>query len=73
MSANRDEFNDTIQPKLHEHLAELSRLKRRRLEKLQLDYGDLSPTARLQLARKEAAQRRIEALFDEYQAWIKEP
>ena len=72
MSANRDEFNDSMQPRLHEHLAELSRLKNRRLEKLQLDFGDLSPTARLQLSRKKAEQRRIEAPFANYQSWIEE-
>jgi hypothetical protein len=70
MSANRDEFNDIMQPKLREHLAELSRLKSRRLEKLHLDFGDLSPTAHLQLSRKETEHRRIEALFAEYQSWI---
>jgi hypothetical protein len=72
MSANRDEFNDSMEPKLQHHLEELGKLKSRRLAKLQLDFGDLLPTAHLQLSRKEAEQRRIEALFTEYQTWIKE-
>jgi superfamily II DNA or RNA helicase len=72
MSANRDEFNDSMQPKLQEHLADLSRLKSRRLEKLQLDFGDLSPTARIQLSRKQTEQRRIEDVFADYQSWIEE-
>jgi hypothetical protein len=61
-----------MQPKLQHHLEELSHLKNRRLAKLQLDFGDLLPTAHLQRSRKEAEQRRIEELFTEYQTWIKE-
>ena len=72
MSANRDEFNDIMQPKLRQHLEALSKLKDRRLEKLQLDFGELAPTAHLQLSRRDAEQRRIEALFTEYQIWIEE-
>jgi superfamily II DNA or RNA helicase len=72
MSANRDEFNDSIQPKLQHHLEELSDLKSRRLAKLQLDFGDLLPTTHLQLSRKEAEQRHIESLFTKYQTWIEE-
>jgi hypothetical protein len=72
MSANRDEFNAIMQPKLQHHLDELNSLKSRRLEQVQRDFGDLTPTARLQLSRREAEQRRVEALFIEYQTWIKE-
>ena len=72
MSANRDEFNDCVQPKLQEHLQELHRLKGRRLEQLHFNFDTLSPTAYLQRSRKEAEQRRIEALFAEYQTWIEE-
>jgi hypothetical protein len=72
MSANRDEFNAIMQPKLQHHLDELNSLKSRRLEQVQRDFGDLTPTARLQLSRREAEQRRVEALFTEYQTWIKE-
>jgi hypothetical protein len=72
MSANRDEFNDFVQPQLREHLQELQRLKGRRLEQLDSHVDALSPTAYLQRARKETEQRRIEALFTEYQTWIKE-
>jgi superfamily II DNA or RNA helicase len=72
MSANRDEFNDFVQPKLREHLQELQRLKGRRLEQLEVNFDALSPTAHVQRSRMEAEQRRIEALFAEYQTWIEE-
>jgi hypothetical protein len=72
MSANRDEFNDIMQPKLREHLEALRTLKGRRLQQLDFAFGEVSPTARLQLAKKEAEQRRIETLFAEYQTWIEE-
>ena len=72
MSANRDEFNDFVQPKLREHLQELQRLKGRRLEQLEVNFDALSPTAHVQRSRMETEQRRIEALFAEYQTWIEE-
>src|SRR5262249_30652275 len=72
MSLNRDDFNDFVQPQLQEHLQELQRLKGRRLEQLDFTFEALSPTANLQRSRKEAEQRRIEALFAEYQTWIEE-
>jgi hypothetical protein len=72
MSANRDEFNDIMQPKLRDQLTELRNLKSRRLNQLELDFGALAPTAHVQLSRKKAEQRQIEALFAEYQTWIEE-
>jgi hypothetical protein len=42
------------------------------LEELDFSFSALSPTAYQQRARKEAEQRRLEALFAEYQTWIEE-
>ena len=72
MSANRDEFNAILEPKLQKHLDELAQLRQRRLRQLDQDYGALSVAAKVQLARKQREQREIQKLFDEYQGWIRE-
>jgi len=72
LSMHRDEFNGIMQPKLREQLAELDKLRQRRLQQLDRDFGDLSTAARITLSKKETEQRRVEALFDEYQEWIRE-
>ncbi|MDX9980121.1 MAG: DEAD/DEAH box helicase [Lentisphaeria bacterium] len=72
LSIHRDEFNRIMEPKLQAQLAELDRLRVRRLRQLEFDFGDRHGASPLVLSRKEAERRRVDALFHEYQEWIRD-
>jgi superfamily II DNA or RNA helicase len=72
LSMHREEFNKVMEPKLSAQLAELDRLRTRRLKQLEFDFGDLSSASRIAVSKKEAARRRVEDLFTGYQEWIRE-
>jgi superfamily II DNA or RNA helicase len=67
MSEKRNTFEDTINPKLNDHLTGLDRLKAKHHRQLELLYTD-----KKQIARKDQEKREIDRKFDEFMQWVEE-
>ena len=63
-------FDEEMQPKLAEQLEKLSALKGKQEQQLHLDFDQgLESVAK---TKKEAKQRYIDQVFNEYEVWIKD-
>ncbi len=72
MSARRKEFEDQINEKLNQHLADLDRLKKRKLIQLEKRFSDVRQPEKLAQAIKEKEKREIDKIFDEYMDWVEQ-
>ncbi len=70
MTKARQEWEDSNNPKLNEHLTRLEGLRNRRHAQLELDFGGELSSVRQN--RRDNQRREIDTLFDEYLEWIQE-
>lgn len=67
MSGKRRQFEDRINHKLNQHLADLERLKAKHHEQLDLFY-----MGKKQVSRRDQEKREIDRKFDEFMTWVEE-
>lgn len=72
MTKLRNSFETKINEKLQHHLNELDALKDRRLFNLELKFETSRQPEKIIEARKQAEERDINNIFDEYYQWIEE-
>jgi superfamily II DNA or RNA helicase len=72
ISKKRLEFENTINPKLNDHLKDLERLRARQHQQLELKFSDLTESAVATKQRRDREQRGIDNLFDDYLKWVED-
>ena len=68
----REEFQQEIRPKLQRQLAELDRLRTRRMAELERRYGPDGQLTQLIQGQKDQKRRESEQLFQDYCDWIED-